>query len=64
MFLLLEKFLFKVKTNHSLLQETLQTFNQIKISKVQLIWIPSHGSTLGGEGSDALAKTLLNMPLY
>src|SRR6218665_1555102 len=46
----------------TLLQETMQTFNQIRISKVHLIWIPSHVNILGNERADALAKLSLNMP--
>ena len=46
----------------TLLQETIQTFNQI--SKVHLIWIPSHVNILGNERADALAKLSLNMPPY
>ena len=46
----------------TLLQETKQTFNEIRISKVHLIWIPSHVNILSNELSDALAKLSLNMP--
>src|SRR6218665_2418443 len=46
----------------TLLQETIQTFNQIRISKVHLIWIPSHANILGNESADALAKLSLNLP--
>src|SRR6218665_31366 len=45
----------------NLLQETIQTFNEIRISKVHLIWIPSHVNILGNERADALAKMSLNM---
>src|SRR6218665_269252 len=45
----------------TLLQETMQTFNQIRISKVHLIWIPSHANILGNERADALAKLSFNM---
>src|SRR6218665_3076495 len=45
----------------TLLQETMLTFNQIRISKVHLIWIPSHVNILGNERPDALAKLSLNM---
>ena len=45
----------------TLLQETMLTFNQIRISKVHLIWIPSHVNILGNERADALAKLSLNM---
>ena len=50
------------ETRPTLLQETIQTFNQIRISKVHLIWIPSHVNILGNERADALAKLSLNMP--
>src|SRR6218665_2666565 len=46
----------------TLLQETMLTFNQIRISKVHLIWIPSHVNILGNERAGALAKLSLNMP--
>src|SRR6218665_1180025 len=47
----------------TLLQETMLTFNQIRISKVHLIWIHSHHhvNILGNERADALAKLSLNM---
>ena len=47
----------------NLLQETLRTFNKIKISKVHLIWIPSHVNILGNEKVDALAKQSLSLPI-
>ena len=40
----------------NLLQETIRTFNKIKISKVHLIWIHNHVNILGNEKADALAK--------
>ena len=43
------------------MQETFQAFNQIKISKVLLIWIPSHVNILGNERADSLAKQSLSM---
>src|SRR5688572_23543833 len=47
----------------NLLQETLRTFNKIKISKVHLIWIPSHVNILGNEKVDALAKQSFSLPI-
>jgi len=40
----------------------MQAFNQIRISKVHLIWIPSYVIILGNERADASAKLSLNMP--
>src|SRR6218665_2293690 len=37
-----------------------KTYN--RISKVHLIWIPSHVNIVGNERADALAKLSLNMP--
>src|SRR6218665_1936893 len=48
----------------TLLQETIQAFNEIRISKVHLIWIPSHVNILGNERADSLAKMSLNIPNY
>src|SRR6218665_1659298 len=46
----------------TLLQETIQTFNQIRISTMHLIWITSHVNILGNESADALTKLSLNLP--
>ena len=35
----------------------------MKISKVHLIWIPSHVNILGNEKVDALAKQSLSLPI-
>ena len=44
----------------TLLQETLLKCNQIRTTKVYLIWIPSHVNILGNERTDALAKLSLS----
>jgi DNA-binding MltR family transcriptional regulator len=41
----------------------MQAFNQIKISEVQLIWIPSHVNIFGNERADSLAKQSLSLPV-
>ena len=45
-----------------LLQETMMILNQIKMSKICFIWIPSHVNILGNERADSLAKQSLNLP--
>ena len=46
----------------TLLQDTIRIFNQIKMSEVHLIWIPSHVGILGNERADTLAGQSLELP--
>jgi len=50
------------KSRPTLLQDTIRIFNQIKLSEVHLIWIPSHIDILGNERADSLAKQSLELP--
>lgn len=59
MYLLSSKeILFCLESRPTLLQDTLRTFNEIKISEVHLVWIPSHVDLLDDERADSLAKQL------
>jgi ribonuclease HI len=47
----------------TLLQDTIRTFNQITLSEVCLVWIPSHVNIVGNERADMLAKQSLSKPI-